>query len=246
VADPSGAVVTDQQISQGAGATPVTLTVQGNEQLLPKLAFAAYDGTAAAGNFLPVVRFIGPGGQIAGQAVGDVVTAGASVDQTWFRGLAKQTGTPGSLTATTEYARNGGTTSVPGDGSGGWAIQWAHTAGTANLLDYTTPTAPTIITAGIYAVTVNVFMATATFTSPSVMAVFLQVGSSAFLKGVCPLATNVFGGFTGVDTPEVVLSMPPLNLVAGDALQIGVAQGSGGALDFALQSPVGAVITQLS
>lgn len=81
--------MTDQQIAQGAGPTPVAITVQGSEQLLPKLAFAAYDGSGAAGDFLPVVKLIGPGGKLAGQAVGDVVTAGGSVDQTWFRGLAK-------------------------------------------------------------------------------------------------------------------------------------------------------------
>ena len=81
--------MTDQQISQGVGPTPSAITVQGSQTLLPKLAFAAFDGSGAAGNFLPVVKFIGPGGQLAGQAVGDEVTAGASVDQTWFRGLAK-------------------------------------------------------------------------------------------------------------------------------------------------------------
>ena len=52
--------MTDQQIAQGVVPTPSTITVQGSQQLLPKLAFAAYDGTGAAGDFLPVIKFIGP------------------------------------------------------------------------------------------------------------------------------------------------------------------------------------------
>jgi hypothetical protein len=238
VADPSGAVVTDQQISQGAGATPVTLTVQGNEQLLPKLAFAAYDGTAAAGNFLPVVRFIGPGGQIAGQAVGDVVTAGASVDQTWFRGLAQQGTTGGGVTTVTEYVSAGLGMNIPGDGTNHTYTPWIHSGGAA-LLDYTNPSAPTVISAGTYSVGITSAMVTAVFNKPSVMATFLQVGIFASrLKGVCPLATNVSASLLGVDSPEVVLTMPPLDLAAGDAIAASVAQGSGGALDFSIYGMV--------
>lgn len=103
--------MTDQQIAPGQGPTPVGITVQGSEQLMPKLAFASYDGTGAAGDFLPVVRFVGPGGQVAGQAVGDKVAAGASADQTWFRGLSTAAAAAGKAWA---YAQLGINKPVPG------------------------------------------------------------------------------------------------------------------------------------
>lgn len=143
--------MTDQQIAQGAGPTPVAITVQGSEQLLPKLAFARYDGSGAGGDFLPVVRFIGPGGKVAGQAVGDVVTAGASVDQTWFRGLAKGGG------STSQTARERLLSPAPTNiGAGGVDyLDWNHNAG-PSLLDLTNPQNPKVKADGIYAVTVTV------------------------------------------------------------------------------------------
>ena len=142
--------MTDQQIKQGVGPTPSTITVQGSQQLLPKLAYAHFDGSGAGADFLPVIKFIGPGGQIAGQAVGDVVTAGASVDQTWFRGLAKQTG--GSGATAREQLGTGALVTVPGNSSGN--LKWSKVAG-ATLLDLTTPASPKIITSGVYSVTVT-------------------------------------------------------------------------------------------
>jgi hypothetical protein len=141
--------MTDQQIAAGNAPPPVTITVQGSQQLLTKLAYAAYDGSGAAGDFLPVVKFVGPGGQIAGQAVGDVVTAGASVDQTWFRGLAKQ----GSAKppAAAPYAAYDHQQVVPTATQ--TLLTWVHALGPSPL-NLAVPTLPTFITAGIYSVTV--------------------------------------------------------------------------------------------
>ena len=63
--------------------------VPANSELQPKLAFATFDGSGAAGDFVPVLRFRAKNGKLLGQATGDTVTAGASVDHTWFRGLSK-------------------------------------------------------------------------------------------------------------------------------------------------------------
>jgi hypothetical protein len=89
--------MTDDQIGLTDGTAPVSVIVANPDKLLPKLAFASYDGSGAASDFLPVVQFIGPNGKLAGQAVGDVVAAGASVDQTWFRGLSKGGGGGGGI-----------------------------------------------------------------------------------------------------------------------------------------------------
>jgi hypothetical protein len=149
--------VTDQQIAQGTGPTPSTITVQGSQQLLPKLAFAAFDGTGAAGDFLPVVKFIGPAGTVAGQAVGDVVTAGASVDQTWFRGLAKQSG--GGSSTDHEQLQSNASTLIAGPGFA--YLDWDKLGG-SDLLDLTNPKQPTVKKAGVYAITTTVYSTTLT------------------------------------------------------------------------------------
>lgn len=108
--------MTDQQQLTGTGATPQTIVVESAQQLLPKAAFATFDGSGAAGDFLPVVKLIGPGNVVAAQAVGDVVTAGASVDQTWFRGLAK----PGSSGGSGGLQFGGTRHDYGPDNEGGW------------------------------------------------------------------------------------------------------------------------------
>ena len=54
--------MTDRQIAATAGLTPQAILLSTYQQLVPKLAFASYDGTGATGPFLPVVKFIGPDG----------------------------------------------------------------------------------------------------------------------------------------------------------------------------------------
>jgi len=146
--------MTDQQIAPGKGPTPISITVQGSQELLPKLAFAAYDGTGAAGDFLPVIEFIGPGGMVAGRAVGDVVAAGASVDQTWFRGLAKQ-GSTGGQTGREQLQSNAPTTILSNSAD---YLDWDKLDG-SDLLDLTNPKQPTVKSAGVYAITTTVGVA---------------------------------------------------------------------------------------
>ncbi len=198
--------MTDQQISQGAGPTPVTLTVQGNEQLLPKLAFAAYDGTGAAGNFLPVVRFIGPGGQVAGQAVGDVVTAGASVDQTWFRGLAQQTG--GSTgTVAREILQSNTAVTIPSPGTA--FLPWDKVSG-VDLLDLTNPLKPTVITSGVYGIAVTATSST----SLTVGATFrLQIGANVGGGGIN--VVNNSGPSNAIDQAPTVACTYVCEIFAG-------------------------------
>lgn len=72
----------------GTSGTPVDYVVPGSQEIEPLSVHAVFDGSGAAGAFLPAVEIIGPGGVVASvSAMDDAVAAGASVDATWFPGV---------------------------------------------------------------------------------------------------------------------------------------------------------------
>jgi hypothetical protein len=80
-------VATDdqQRLVTGTEATPAAFVVPGNGQIRPKTIFASYDGTGAAGSFVPAVKIISDGGETVGIFECDTtLAAGASADVTWF------------------------------------------------------------------------------------------------------------------------------------------------------------------
>jgi hypothetical protein len=72
---------------------PGDYIIPGSAELLLKGAFARFDGSGAFGDFIPMLRFISDAGTVSLETVADsTVTAGASADVTWFRGLRRQPG----------------------------------------------------------------------------------------------------------------------------------------------------------
>lgn len=71
----------------GTTSAPATWNLQAILAIVPKIAFAHYDGTSAAGSFRPCLRVISDSGHVAAECVSEViVAAGASADVTWFPG----------------------------------------------------------------------------------------------------------------------------------------------------------------
>jgi hypothetical protein len=140
-----------QVLVTGTAAAPATFTIPGNGQLQPKAIFASYDGSGAGGNFLPALKIISDGGELVGIYPTDTqVVAGASADVSWFPRLAGAGGGGGGGATLKDkaaiYGDNGSITLVAGVPKN---IGWQLAAGDA-LLDLTTPTAPAIITSGLY------------------------------------------------------------------------------------------------
>lgn len=83
-----------QLLVAGTARAPVDYEVPGAQEIEPLMVHASYDGSGAAGNYVPCVVFIGPGGVVAGRApLGSTITAGNNVDATWFPGGVEGGGT---------------------------------------------------------------------------------------------------------------------------------------------------------
>lgn len=69
-------------------ATPNGYTLPSGQELILKSVKASYDGTGAAGSFVPVLQVVAPGGAIIGEyPLGQTLAAGASADISWFPGV---------------------------------------------------------------------------------------------------------------------------------------------------------------
>ncbi len=79
----------DQQVLVvGQAAAPTHTTIPGNGQIRPKCIYAHYDGTAAAGAFVPALKITSDGGEFVGWCPAPTtVVAGASAEVTWFQGV---------------------------------------------------------------------------------------------------------------------------------------------------------------
>jgi hypothetical protein len=77
--------VADTQI-RGLGTSPAPLSyvVPGSQEIVLVSLFAEFDGTGAAGSFLPCVRIVAPGGGVVGEYITDsAVAAGSSAEVTF-------------------------------------------------------------------------------------------------------------------------------------------------------------------
>jgi hypothetical protein len=78
-----------QVLAPGVSAAPLTYTVPGSQEILIKALSASFDGSGAAGAFVPAVRIIAPGGKLAGVFIANgQVSAGDSVYASWAPFLA--------------------------------------------------------------------------------------------------------------------------------------------------------------
>ncbi len=63
-------------------------TVPGSQEIIIKAVRTSYDGSGAAGSFVPTLRLVAPGNITAAECpVGQTLAAGASADVTWFPGV---------------------------------------------------------------------------------------------------------------------------------------------------------------
>lgn len=75
----------DKQILvTGSADAPAGYTVPNTAEIIPKALSCVFDGTGASGDFVPVLEIVSDGGVVVAQSKGSTVTAGGSVEQTWF------------------------------------------------------------------------------------------------------------------------------------------------------------------
>lgn len=78
----------------GTTSAPLSYTVAGAQEIIIRSLFASFDGTGAAGAFLPCVQVVSPAGQVVIEAITDAsVAAGSSADVTFAPFLRSVTST---------------------------------------------------------------------------------------------------------------------------------------------------------
>jgi hypothetical protein len=74
-------------------AAPKGYTIKGSQEIVIKAVTGSFDGTGAAGNYVPAVQVLDPSGFVVGTyTLGTTLTAGASADVSWFPGLGRGSG----------------------------------------------------------------------------------------------------------------------------------------------------------
>lgn len=107
-------MATDVQISGGIGPAPQSYTVPNAQEIIPKVARATFDGTAAATAFLPTIQIISDGGVVIASVPTDTtVAAGGSADVT-FAPFLRGPATSGirNVTAIYDYTLTANATSI--------------------------------------------------------------------------------------------------------------------------------------
>ena len=108
---------TDAQIlAAGTAAAPLTYTVPNAAEFELLAVNANYDGSGAAGDFIPAVVIESDGGVVIARAADPsvVVTAGNDAEVSWFPGVKNAGARPTGLNPTTELWASGNTTLVSG------------------------------------------------------------------------------------------------------------------------------------
>lgn len=69
-------------------ATPSSYVVAGSQEIILKGVTASFDGSSAAGSYVPAFQVIDPGGNVIGTyTLNETLAAGASADVSWFPGI---------------------------------------------------------------------------------------------------------------------------------------------------------------
>jgi len=75
-------------LDSSTAAAPKSYTVKGAQEIILRSVTGSYDGTGAAGSYIPAVQILDPAGFVVGTFVANTtLAAGASADVSWFPGL---------------------------------------------------------------------------------------------------------------------------------------------------------------
>lgn len=141
----------DVQIADtSSGDAPHDYTVPSSADFILKAAYGVFDGTLASGNFLPTLEIVSDSGHTVARSVGQQVTAGDSAEVSWFPFAPPASSGGGGGTSIALEITEGDSANVAVDASYIFNVG-PHTGG-SDLLDYSTPTFPSVLAAGWYQV----------------------------------------------------------------------------------------------
>jgi hypothetical protein len=145
-------VARDVQIRLPDGGAPQSYGVPNATEIIPLAINATFDGTGAAGSFVPTVEIISDGGVVIARVpCQTTVAAGGSAECTFAPFLRADSG--GSMSGQQQlgvYHSDAVTVS----GSSNVVVSWVYDAGDA-VLDLSAPTLPTVTSSGVWFVVCN-------------------------------------------------------------------------------------------
>lgn len=227
-----------QVITRPPSDAPLDVELGALDELTPQSAFAHYDGSGAAGDFLPALTYYTQSGEVFARALGLTVTAGESADVSFFPGLsapATSSASGGGITATTEQLNQSAVVTTIANSGTTVMLPTNHLAGP--VLFSPSGGQMKAVAAGVYAVNVNVQLRSAAWTAGGGFQ--LVVAYSAYNQVSNPWVT--FPTVTA-DThfPQIIqanVNGPPLRYNAGDGfLPIVTNLDGAAARDFFIQT----------
>lgn len=167
---------------QNTGDAPLSYQLAAGQTLEVLAVAAEFDGTNAAGSFVPAVGFYAADGRrLARCPAPTTVAAGASSEVSFFPFAPPASGGGGSaVTATSEVCviDNGagpGQDIALADGTG-VDIIWTHFSG-ATLLDYTNARTPAVLTTGIYSLELYAYLSFSPNPTPGGFLLFAPISN---------------------------------------------------------------------
>lgn len=218
------------------GAAPLTYRLSDLQQFSPQSISASFDGSGAAGSFLPCVSFLAPDGTLIARCVTDAaVTAGDSAEVTWAPFL-RSTGGGGGGSAPTvsgEQVQQGAPTAVANNTT---RLLDAGTHLSGPVLANFFGGGGTFVAKGLYAVTCEIELNTTPWTAGGGFVGSLAYSSYSTVdaKWVTFPANSALVAFP--QAIRVYLQSPPLTFAAGDQFFFIVQNLDGAlALNFSVQ-----------
>lgn len=180
-------------------------------------AFAHFDGTGAGGDFLPALTYYTQSGAVFMRAIGATVTAGASADVSFFPGLTPppaSSGGGGGITATTEQLNQSAAATSIANSTTAVLLPTNHLSGP--VLFSASGGQMKAAAAGVYAINVNVQLASAAWTAGGGFELTLAYSGYSQVSNVWVTFPTVTADVHFPGSIQANVNGPPLHFNAGD------------------------------
>lgn len=204
-------------LAQAVTDAPESYQVPGAQEIIVKSVRAAYDGSGAAGDFIPCLRVLDPNGNpVAECPITTKVTAGASADVSWFLGLGAaeaSTGGGGITGAVEQFNQSAAATSIA-NSTTTILLPTNHLSGPLNFS--ASGGGMRCLNAGVYSINVNVQLASNPWTAGGGFEITLAYDQYSQVSNVWVTFPTVTADVHFPGSIQANVNGPPLAFSVGD------------------------------
>lgn len=188
-----------QILAGGVEPAPLAYTVPNAQEIILKAAFATFDGSAAAGAFLPCVRILSSGGKVVGEYITDSSVAAGSSAEVSFAPFLRNAG--GGAAATAEsFAiayRTGFGVPISGGAGSSDVAPWDYIDANDANIDLDASGRTQILATGLYACTFALEIFDTTWTTPVNIDLETNLVTGGAGNNISTIRPGVHTGFPG-------------------------------------------------